>query len=544
MAGLVSIASERFAPCTGEANYGDPHPVPDRPRRPSAGRDHGHAEPADRGHDPAVARPIEPGPRSLRSDRSRDPRPLPAPGRPDDRQSPGRGDDLGGSGRAREKGAAGGNPSRRAPETRRLKLRLLGGLVLWIATIYCGPKARSAQGRGREGTGSYPELAALGIRKGATPALQSRVGRLSASLPAIELAREELCSPGPRLDAKTVHRMARQLGAEVLTTRTRDLQRFRDGLLPAGQLLTGRHVVARVDGGRVRIRTQVQTKKRKGVKYRRKIRVEWREPKLLILYTSDGKGRMLRGTRPWIDGTLQGPDHAMELLAMHLHRLGAAQAKTVSFVSDGAPWIWNRLDWVVRRVGLDARRTERILDCCHAVHHISLALQALGLAEAERTATYRTLRHQLRAGRSRDVVATLRTMAAGQPPDSGGWTEIEYLNKHEPHLRYDWVGYRGRPLGSGAVESAIRRVINLRRKGNGIYWREENAEAMLVLREAALTGRWQETMERVQAAMAEDRRRDWRWKAPDIEAELNSGLPIKPPSSPSDCAEQSEAIAA
>jgi hypothetical protein len=52
---------------------------------------------------------------------------------------------------------------------------------------------------------------------------------------------------------------------------------------------------------------------------------------------------------------------------------------------------------------------------------------------------------------------------------------------------------------------------------------------MLVLRAAALTGRWPETMERVQAAMATDRRRDWQWEAPDIVAELNSGEPIKPP---------------
>ena len=89
-----------------------------------------------------------------------------------------------------------------------------------------------------------------------------------------------------------------------------------------------------------------------------------------------------------------------------------------------------------------------------------------------------------------------------------------------------------------------RRVINLRLKGNGIYWKEENAEAMLVLRAAVLTGRWQETMERTQAAMAKDRRRDWQWKAPDIEAELNSGLPIKPPSSQPDCGAQAEAIAA
>jgi len=113
-------------------------------------------------------------------------------------------------------------------------------------------------------------LAALGIRKGATPALHSQVGRLTALLASIEMARDELRQPGPTLDEKTVHRMARQLGAEVLATRTRDLQRFRDGLLLTGQEMVGHHVVAQVDGGRIRIRTQVETIKRKGVKHRRK----------------------------------------------------------------------------------------------------------------------------------------------------------------------------------------------------------------------------------------------------------------------------------
>jgi hypothetical protein len=417
-------------------------------------------------------------------------------------------------------------------------------LVVGIATLYCGSKARTAKGRGREGAGTYPELAALGIRKGSTPALQSQVGRLTALLPSIELAREELRRQGPTLDEKAVHRMASQLGAEVLATRTRDLRRWRAGQLPAGQEMAGQYVVAQVDGGRVRIRTQVETTKRKGMKHRRKIRVEWREPKLLILYLSDRKGRMLKGTRPWIDGTMNGPDHTMELLAFHLHRLGAARAKAVSFVSDGAPWIWNRLDWVIGRAGLDPKRIERVLDCYHAAHHVSLALQALGLAEAERSATYRTLRQQLRAGRSREVVATLRRMAQAQPFDSGVWVEIEFLDKHEAHLRYDWFQYRGRPLGSGAVESAIRRVINLRLKGNGIYWREENVEAMLVLRAAALTGRWQETMERTQEAMAKDRRRDWQWEAPDLVAELNSGVPIKPPASQPESSGQERTIAA
>ena len=147
--------------------------------------------------------------------------------------------------------------------------------------------------------------------------------------------------------------------------------------LPAGQERVGQHVVAQVDGRRVRVRTPIESKKHRGVKHRRKICVEWRAPKLLILSLSDRKGRMIRGTRPWIDGTRNGPEHLMELLAFHLHRLGATQAKAVSFVSNGAPWVWNRLDWVVGRAGLDPKRTERILDCCHAAHHVSLALQGV-----------------------------------------------------------------------------------------------------------------------------------------------------------------------
>jgi hypothetical protein len=83
-------------------------------------------------------------------------------------------------------------------------------------------------------------LAALGIRKGATPALQSQVGRVTALLPSIALARDELRIQGPTLDEKTVHRMARQLGAEVLATRTRDLRRWRAGQFPAGQKMGSR----------------------------------------------------------------------------------------------------------------------------------------------------------------------------------------------------------------------------------------------------------------------------------------------------------------
>ena len=44
---------------------------------------------------------------------------------------------------------------------------------------------------------------------------------------------------------------------------------------------------------------------------------------------------MVRGSRPVIDGTLQGPDALIELVAFHLHRMGAARANSVTFAADG-----------------------------------------------------------------------------------------------------------------------------------------------------------------------------------------------------------------
>jgi hypothetical protein len=57
-------------------------------------------------------------------------------------------------------------------------------------------------------------------------------------------------------------------------------------------------------------------------------------------------------------------------------------------------------------------------------------------------------------------------------------------------MNYQQVANHNLPIGSGAMESAIRRVVNLRLKGASIYWLEETAEAMLMLRSYYKSGRW------------------------------------------------------
>ncbi len=57
-------------------------------------------------------------------------------------------------------------------------------------------------------------------------------------------------------------------------------------------------------------------------------------------------------------------------------------------------------------------------------------------------------------------------------------------------MSYHTIEVMGLPIGSGAMESAIRRVVNLRLKGSAIYWHLATAEAMLTLRSYFKAGRW------------------------------------------------------
>ena len=162
---------------------------------------------------------------------------------------------------------------------------------------------------------------------------------------------------------------------------------------------------------------------------RKKFRSSGAKPKVVILFETDEKGRMVKGSRPVIDGTLQGPDALIELVAFHLHRLGAAKAKLVTVAADSAPWISARLDWVIAQVKLDPARVVEVLDWCHGVHHLSLALAALDLAQDRRAEQYGRLRTLLRAGQSQIVIEELERLGARQPEGSPVWREIRYLRK-------------------------------------------------------------------------------------------------------------------
>lgn len=388
---------------------------------------------------------------------------------------------------------------------RRTPVQFLGGARLLIETPYCVRDLRARPGRrrgsgrrGASGSGFYPVLEGSGIAERATPALRSEVARQTVRASSFEEAREALAERGIELDKKSVRTIALDVGACALEQREARLDAAREGRVFSDEL-AGKRIVVSVDGGRIRMR-EGGRRGRRGKRKHRRFRTPWREPKLLAVYVIDKKGKKVADVPMIYDGTLGDADATFKILCAELKLRGAARAAEIILVGDGAPWIWNRADDLARTLDLEPRKIVQVADFYHAVEHLTaIADLCRGWPEARRKRWVRRMRRLLKAGGVEEVIEIATALCRGRNA-SKIRTQVEYFEERKHRMRYRAFRRRGIPLGSGAVESAIRRVINLRLKGPSIFWRGPNAERMLHLRAYFKAGRWDELMLRVMYA--------------------------------------------
>ncbi len=329
--------------------------------------------------------------------------------------------------------------------------------------------------------GMYPALILLGIHERRTPAAGSEIALLAAAMASLKEAAHMLEQQGRPVDVKTIRSISYRYAQ-----RARAAIEAHSSAFP--ESADGRRIGVSVDGGRLRVRTDKRG--RHTPKGRKRYHTKWREPKLLHIWALDPQGHIDRSVLPIIDGTLQGPDQIFMLLRYYLRQFDVQSAAAVLFIADGARWIWNRFQSLIAEFSLDTRKVFQFLDFYHAVEHLgTLASLITGWSAAYRKQWVCKQRRLLKQGCIDQIIAAIESACSGRKGKKLN-TEKRYFIRNRNRLKFNIARRRRLPMGSGPMESAIRRVVNLRLKGAGIFWHENNADAMLLLRSFYKAGRW------------------------------------------------------
>jgi hypothetical protein len=171
--------------------------------------------------------------------------------------------------------------------------------------------------------------------------------------------------------------------------------------------------------------------------------------------------------------------------------LGTALVTLVVVLGDGAEWIWHYAAAFLAVAGV---KVIEIVDIYHAFEHLEVVAAAVFGQGTELARQWvGPLRQRLE---SEGATPVLTALGALNPEDAKASEEVHkaigYFTDNAARMDYPRFVALKLPIGSGAVESSCRTVIQEREKGAGMRWTEQGAQAVASLRAVYKSGRWKQ----------------------------------------------------
>jgi len=168
---------------------------------------------------------------------------------------------------------------------------------------------------------------------------------------------------------------------------------------------------------------------------------------------------------------------ALTVVGWHGAHQGVAELRPVVVLGDGARWIWEA---AATQFG---ERTE-IIDYYHACEHLTSAAAALhGTASPQAVAWAAARRAALLEQGGAAVLPYLVAPAALLPEAQAALRrERGYFRSNQARMQYPRFREQGLPIGSGAVESSAKHVIQQRLKRAGMRWSIPGGRSLIALR--------------------------------------------------------------
>ncbi len=322
-----------------------------------------------------------------------------------------------------------------------------------------------------------------------SPGVRRLMGRVGGKEPFAEGRRDLEELAGIAVQTKAVERVAETLGEQVEAVARQEREAALAGKVVPLQALPKLYLA--IDGTGVPMVSR-ETEGRPGKDPTGPART--REAKLGCVFTQtrlDEKGRPVRDDA---STTYVGAIEPAEAFGRRLYaeavRRGVQRAAQVIVLGDGAPWIW----------GLAEEHfpgAVQIVDVYHAREHLAgvgKLVYGPGSGAAEDWVAARWT--DLDAGDVQGAAAALGRLRPRRKDVQEAVRKAKaYFETNASRMRYAHFRRQGLFVGSGVVEAGCKTIIGRRLKQSGMRWTLRGANAILALRCAELSGRWEEFWE-------------------------------------------------
>ena len=206
-----------------------------------------------------------------------------------------------------------------------------------------------------------------------------------------------------------------------------------------------------------------------------------REVKLGCVFTQtsiDEEGRPIRdpGSTSFV-GAIEPAEAFGKRLYAEAVRRGLHQARKVSFLGDGAEWIWNLADE-------QFPMAIKTIDLYHAKEHVSDLCKLLFTSDLHKVEIFRKRWWASLEQGDIDRIAeqAVKSLNPSSPNLKAVETQLAYLERNRHRMRYADFRAQGLFVGSGVVEAGCKTVIALRLKRSGMEWSLWGANSIIALR--------------------------------------------------------------
>lgn len=324
-----------------------------------------------------------------------------------------------------------------------------------------------------------------------TPEMAAKVAYAGQMAPSFEAAEQGLdYLAGLKVSASLIRQVTEETGNKVHKQQMEEaeqvvarLEEAISAVLPHEQKPGTLYVMA--DGSQVNTREQGQDGS------------SWKEMKLGLVYSDDHVltrkgGQSVLVNKEYVT-YFGGVDDFKKLLFNAAIRARYGTYEKTVVIGDGAHWIWNMCDELFP----DAIQVLDYYHMCENVYNYARYLYPSDNSRMTQWAESIIIR--IEKGELEGVLTSIPAAIDTKLP-KGVPNLRNYLSNNRKRMNYSALQKEGLKVGSGAVESGNKKVIQQRMKQSGMRWNVKSGQSVASLRAKNASGRWKDVERILNAA--------------------------------------------